>query len=134
MTPFSLIMIALIMLTLDYVWLTLNKSSYNKLVRSIQGSDLMVNAIPAGIAYALMFVGLVFIVIPMIRMSKDYSFVNIFKIAGTFGLCVYGIWNMTNMAIFNKYSVKVAVMDTMWGVFIYTLLAYVSIKYLIVKK
>lgn len=116
------------MLVLDYIWLKLNKSSYDKLIRFIQGSPISVKVIPAAIAYFLMFVGLIFIVIPMIEMSKDTSFINIIKIAGLFGLCVYGIWNMTNMAIFKNYSIKVAVMDTMWGVFIYILLAYIAMK------
>ena len=36
--------------------------------------------------------------------------------AAVLGLAMYGIYNLTNFATLPKYSLKIAVMDTLWGV------------------
>jgi len=127
--PKAYLITALLMLILDAVWLTLNKPMYNKLVMGIQNSPLRVNLIPAVISYILMYVGMVLLVLPTIKASKDASFTNVFRIAGIFGLCVYGIFNATNMAILKNYSAYVALMDTLWGTLLYTFVAYIVTRF-----
>jgi len=120
---------AVLMLILDTIWLTLNKPMYGKLVKSIQGSELQVSLIPAVVAYIIMYMGMVVLVIPTILASKDTSILNVAKIAGSFGLSVYGIFNATNMAIFKNYSVSTAILDTVWGTLLYTFVAFMVVRF-----
>jgi uncharacterized membrane protein len=39
-----------------------------------------------------------------------------FKRASALALAVYGVYNLTNAATLLRYSTKVALMDTLWGV------------------
>lgn len=72
-------------------------------------------------AYSLMIVGFIFIILPSLNNSskKDGFLIKSFKYGAVFGFTVYGIYNATNMAIFEDYSLSIAVMDTAWGTFAY---------------
>jgi len=121
--------VAICMIIWDGIWLTLNKPMYSKMVLKVQNTPMKVKWVPAILAYILMYIGMIYFVIPKIIVNSDKSFLNVFKIAGTFGLVVYGIWNMTNMAIFDRFDYKVATLDTLWGVLIYSSIAYIAVKY-----
>ena len=47
---------------------------------------------------------------------------------GLYGLTVYGVFDFTNMAIFDNYELPVAVLDTVWGGFICALVTYLSFQ------
>jgi uncharacterized membrane protein len=40
------------------------------------------------------------------------------------GLCIYGIYNLTIISIFTKYPLKVVIIDSIWGTFLYSLMTY----------
>lgn len=101
---------------------------YSHMILDVQKTAMSVRIWPAIVAYIIMYIGMILIVIPMIKMTGDYSTWNIFKIAGLFGFCVYGIWNMTNMAIFKDFPLQTAIMDTTWGTFIYFAIAWIAMK------
>ncbi len=127
--PHIYVTTAVLMLVFDYLWLVINKKTYGKLVQGIQGTPLKVRLVPAILAYILMYIGMVLLVIPAIKSSNDNSITNVVRVAGTFGLCVYGIFNTTNMAILQNYSVKVAIIDTLWGTFLYITIAFIATRW-----
>jgi uncharacterized membrane protein len=43
-----------------------------------------------------------------------------------FGLVVYGVYNLTNRALLANYPWSLVVTDTAWGVFIFSLIGYMS--------
>lgn len=123
-----LILGIVILLLLDSLWVTVNRSMYNKLVKNVQKSELVVKIPAAIIAYTAMILGLIFIVIPLAKQDKSKN--NLFKAlryGGLFGLVVYAIYNATNYAIFRNYSPTVALMDTIWGTTVYTIATYVAL-------
>ena len=44
------------------------------------------------------------------------------------GLFVYGFYELTNLAIFNKWTYKSVIIDTLWGGILFTLTAFITYK------
>lgn len=125
----SYVILIILILILDVIWLTINKQRYNYLVRSVQGSDINVNMGYAFLTYILVIASILFIAIPLVsfQMSKRRGkglLWNSLVYGGGVGLCIYGIFNFTNMSIFKGYKLSVAIMDTIWGTILYTVACY----------
>jgi uncharacterized membrane protein len=100
------------MLLLDFAWIGSSKSMYAAMVQDIQGAPMVVRRTwAAALAYALMAVGLVKFVMPM----------QSWKGAFIFGVVLYGVFNATNLALFDRYDPRVALVDTLWGGTVMTL-------------
>jgi uncharacterized membrane protein len=106
------------LLVLDLGWLKLFMGpKYDKLVPKIQGSKLTLNAYSAMGAYALMIVALVNIVI-----KYKLSYLDTF----IFGFCLYGVYDLTCGAIFKHWDFPLALIDMLWGGFVYVAALYIS--------
>jgi uncharacterized membrane protein len=132
LTPKQYVVALVLILGLDAIWISSNRKMYGDMVRSVQGSVMHVRQLAAVVAYVLMYVGLVVLVLPALLASttstkgqaKRPSLAEVVRVAGLYGFTVYGIYNATNMAIFKAYPLKVALMDTAWGTFVYTFTAW----------
>jgi uncharacterized membrane protein len=51
------------------------------------------------------------------------------KTAFILGFVIYGIYELTNAAIINKWGWKYVVMDTLWGGILYALVTYIALKF-----
>ena len=122
------ITIIIIVAILDGLWIGFNQSMYIKAFEKVQNHRVNVNLVSAMLSYVLVFVLLKFIVLPLIKCSKDFSLLNCIKIAGLTGVCTYGIFNATNLALLKYYDVKVALIDTLWGGFLFTVVSYVVLN------
>lgn len=132
---YALLLVPLVlMLVLDAVWLTVAKRMYQSLVRRVQcGANLRVRAAPAIVAYVLMYLGLVGLVWPAMRagqrqgqgQAQGQDLRLAVTYGGLYGLALYGVFNATNLAIFKDYAWGPALVDTLWGTSLCTLLAYV---------
>lgn len=110
--------VAGLMLGLDAIWLSINAGRYQSLVYNVQGSALKIRYTPAIIAYVMMLTSF-FLFVRGLKHKKHglmYAFM--------FGTIIYGIFNATNLAIFEKYSYTIAILDTLWGACLYTLLLF----------
>lgn len=118
-----------IVLALDMIWLTMQKKQYNNMVQAVQGSPLSVRMTGAIPAYVFMFLGLLWIIFPLIASDKttDNKFTLCIKYAAAFGLVTYGIFNATNFAIFKDYPTSIAILDTLWGTVVFSLGTLVSL-------
>ena len=108
---------------LDYIYLNSTSNIFFKLVNKIQNSPLKLRIYPTIMVYVLIF--LMWVV--FIYNQKDkFSFKqNIFR-SFLLGLCTYGIYDFTNMAIFKDWPINVVVMDTIWGGVLYSLITLFS--------
>ena len=127
------VLILVLLLGMDYVWLTANKAQYAAMVRTVQGASLSVSIGAAGVAYALMYLAVRHLALPLAEYRCKYMslpwnscFPYVAYVSALVGLCVYGIYNATNAAIFKRYSIGVAVMDTAWGCFLFTVVTLVT--------
>lgn len=105
---------SLIFLILDIIWITSNIDKYNNLVNMIQKKNMILNnnkIISLLITYLILLFGLNYIVIP-------------YKVPISFGFVVYGVYSFTNYTMYEKYPIKLAILDTLWGILLYYLSYY----------
>jgi len=118
-------------LIVDFIWLYLNRDRYQKLVRKVQGFALNINILGAILSYICVIVGLFVFSIPMIKYHKNNK-QSLFELSmiygGGLGLIMYGIFNTTNLGLFKNYDLTTAIIDTIWGFFIFTFASYLFIK------
>jgi uncharacterized membrane protein len=104
---------AIIMFVIDLGWLTYRMDYHNNLVKNIQGTLPVIRPVPAALIYILIPIAvMVFAVIPSTTITEAI-------IKGTFlGLCMYGVYDLTNFAMFTKYTLDMTVIDMAWGSFL----------------
>lgn len=101
------------LLILDFVWLGWLMSGYYKEeIGSIMRSQPVWWS--AGVVYALMALGLVYFVYPGEEVSPLWQ---LFLKGFLFGLVLYGVYDFTNFAVLRSYTLKIAVLDVLWGAF-----------------
>ena len=114
-----------ILLGLDLVWLKLFMGpQYRILTKKIQGSEMNVNYLSAGIAYIIMVIGLIFFITPNI--NKKSKFIDYIRYAFLFGIIIYGVYDFTCGAVFEKWDFKLAIIDVLWGGFVYFISTYLG--------
>tara|TARA_Y100000389_G_scaffold178363_1_gene191466 strand:- start:22 stop:381 length:360 start_codon:yes stop_codon:yes gene_type:complete len=107
----------LCMLVLDFIYLSLTKNFYNNLVKSIQGQNIVIKPVPMVLVYLLLaFVYYYFI------LEKNGTIKDAFIL----GISIYGTFDLTNYAIFNKWNLKAVLMDTLWGGILFSLTRYLT--------
>jgi uncharacterized membrane protein len=104
---------------------------YNKTVKDIQGFDPKINITYAIIAYSFVLISLFYLAIPFTMQNIDKNDKGIdlaykaIRYGGLVGLSIYGIYNFTCMSFFAKYPLSTAIIDTMWGTFLYSFVVFV---------
>lgn len=105
------------LLILDYLWIYLfMNNKYKTLVLNIQKTNLKVNIYSAIGSYLLMIYLLLEIVI-----KYKLSYIETFM----FGFSIYGIYDLTCGAIFKNWNFQLALIDMIWGGFVYATTLYV---------
>jgi uncharacterized membrane protein len=92
---------------------------FSKLIKNIQGTNLKLNIYGAIASYLFLIIAInYFIIIP------NKSILSAFIL----GLCIYGVFDATNLAIFEKYSIKASIVDTIWGGTLFTITTFLTYK------
>ena len=113
MNFYKIILLLFLILIIDGIWLYLLLSKhFLSMIRSIQQANTKVKLYAAIIAYVF-----IFLQIKLFLIDKNSSLFESFLL----GLTTYGIFDFTNLAIFNKYNIKIALTDTLWGGILYAL-------------
>ncbi len=125
------IVISVIILLLDGLWIYNNLNMYSKSVKAVQKTDLTVNIYYAIIAYILVLFTSLYIAIPFTKnhLEKTDGFKEkLYKsiiYGGAVGLSVYGIYNFTSLSLYKDYDINVAIIDTMWGTLLNTVVVFI---------
>jgi uncharacterized membrane protein len=104
-----------LLLLIDLPWLLFQGASYQKVVSSIQGSPLRLRAwaaIPVYLALGYL----------LLQQKSALS-------AAASGACVYAVYDFTTLAIFDKYPLYIALLDTLWGGVLFAL-AFKALSYI----
>lgn len=105
--PIEFIVTAVLLLAIDAIYLKfIGGPFYSLAVKKIQGSEIKFRMYSAFIVYIILITGLYYFVIGPNKTYKEGAF---------FGLAVYGVFDFTNHAILDNYSLSLAMMDTIWG-------------------
>jgi uncharacterized membrane protein len=131
------IIIGLLFIALDYLWISFNIDMYNKNTIKIQGKLSIIKwkqIISIILVYILLIVSIIHIAIPFTlnNISKEDNIIEkLYKsiiYGGSIGLSIYGTYNLTSIIIYEKYSIKIAIVDTLWGLFLYTILTFIYLN------
>lgn len=106
MFDFTLLISAIVFVTLDYFYLGLMRGYFEKQVLSVQGSPLKMNFLGAIICYIFLIFGLNYFIIKPKRSIQD---------AFLFGLIIYAVFETTNLALFKNWSILTVLIDSLWG-------------------
>lgn len=110
---------AFTLLLTDSLYLSIVKPLWQKMVFRIQGSEIKVRLVPVVVTYILMSFALYyFVILPKITIYD----------AAILGFVIYGVFDMTNMALFKNYSIKLALIDMVWGALLFAISAFVVKK------
>jgi len=113
------ICVAITYLIVDILWIYLmTPVLYKDVFTKIQKSPLKANINYAILAYMIILFVLFKICIPVCETYKKHKWVA-FTIVG---FSIYSIYNLTNAVTFKDYPMKMIVIDSIWGSFVFSLL------------
>ena len=107
---------AILLITIDSIYLNLIKGFFQKQIQSVQGSAVKINYVSAAICYIFLIVGLNYFIIKPNKSVKD---------AFLLGLVIYGVFETTNYALFKNWSILTVIIDTLWGGTLFALTTYI---------
>jgi len=108
---FTIILSAIILLLLDSIYLSSVSNHYNNLLLKIQGSKITIKLISVMLCYILLVGGLNYFILLNNTLNNTQKLINAFIL----GVVIYGIYETTNYAIFNDWSIFALITDSLWG-------------------
>ena len=134
-----MLIVAVVYLVLDVIWIFLNIREQNENIIRIQGKQTEITykrVVYIIICYILILLSLLHIAIPLTLnnigngddlQTKAYKSIIY---GGSVGFCIYGIYNLISLIIYEKFEITLALYDTAWGWFIYS---FITFLYLLLK-
>jgi len=111
----------LVILTLDLIWLGyVGKGFYVDEIGSLMKAKP--SLLSAFFVYALLVSGIIIFVLP--RAGGDH--LSSLYYGAIFGFTCYGIYDFTNLAIIEKWTLKISIIDLFWGTFICAIASYLA--------
>jgi uncharacterized membrane protein len=112
-----MIVAAVLFVVLDFVWFyfagNFFRSEISGIARLTDTGEWNVRYLPAALVYVLMSIGIVVFVYPLAS-----SVATAFAFGALFGLVGYGLYDLTNLATLTDWTVRLAVIDILWGSFL----------------
>lgn len=119
MFDFLMLLTAIVLISLDFVYLNVMKGYFSNQVKLVQGSPLKVNLLGAAICYIFLIVGINYFIIKPRKSVSD---------AFLFGIVIYGVYETTNYALFSNWSLISVIIDTLWGGLLFASTTYIVEK------
>lgn len=107
-------------LLLDYLWLgkLMQRFYLNELgaYARRRGDSIEPVYWAAGLVYLLIPLGVVLFALPRVDPADPYS--SALGWGGLFGLVLYGVYDLTNMATLERWPLRMVLVDIGWGAFL----------------
>lgn len=104
------------MLVIDIIWIIFNRKKYRESIKKATGHDTKLSFSGTILAYSALIFSFIYF------SKKLDNNIDMFVL----GLCLYAVWNTTNMAIFKDWDYMVAIIDTVWGGILFGSTYYIS--------
>ena len=102
----------------DFVWIgNLMKSFYMSELGSIarmENGEFKPNLLAAACVYLVMSFGIVVFVLS----QSDRSLLTTFLYVAALGFVIYGTYDLTNLSTLQAWTIKLTIVDTLWGTFL----------------
>lgn len=106
MFNFALLLSAIVLISIDSLYLHIIKKHFNHQIQVVQGSPLQINYLGAAICYILLIAGINYFIIKPHKSVSD---------AFLLGIVIYGVYETTNWALLKQWSMFTVIVDTLWG-------------------
>ena len=111
---------SLMLIALDAMWLYVFMGRrFMSMVARIQKKPTKIRGWAIIGAYALMVLGHLLFVLPHVKSALDAL-----RTGFLFGVIVYGIFELTNAAVFQDWDLRLAFVDIAWGGFVFAVAAW----------
>lgn len=117
--------ITLLLIIIDIPYLFLNVADFKSMIKEIQRRDISLKYFPALITYLIMSFGIYYFCIKDNENIQDRMLS-----AAILGFTVYGTFDFTSMAIFDKWKYKQSFIDVIWGTILFTTTVLIDSKYI----
>jgi len=111
--------ITVILLALDFVYITLNRNMFEVQVADVQRVSLQMRPFGGVLCYIMLVIGLYYFIVREHRAIFD---------AFLLGLVIYGVYEGTTYALFKKWKLNIVFMDTLWGGILFALTTFITYK------
>jgi len=103
---YNFIIILIIVTVIDMIWIsTFAKKKYTSMITTIQNKPMIINYKYAFLCYLIIAMLLVLLI------NKNFNYKELFLV----GFFTYGIYDLTNAAIFADWDVLFGLYDMIWG-------------------
>ena len=115
----QVIISGIIMLLLDFVYLSTFSKFFSNIVYNIQNSKLKFKILGAVLCYIFLIFGLNYFIIDQKKPLLD---------AFLLGIVIYGVYETTSYALLDNWPLSAVVLDTVWGGVLFTLTYFLTLK------
>jgi uncharacterized membrane protein len=116
MFDFLLLISAITLIAVDFIYLSGIKSFFTNQIQRVQGSPMKVNLLGAAICYVFLVAGINYFIIKPRKSVTD---------AFLLGIVIYGVYETTNYALFKDWSIFTVIIDTLWGGTLFAITTYI---------
>jgi len=105
-TVYVYLLTAVVLLSLDAVYLTLLSGFFDQQIRLVQGSSIQMNFVAAAMCYMILVFGINhFILEPKKSVYEAFLL----------GIVIYGVYETTSYSLLKNWRFSTVVVDTLWG-------------------
>lgn len=119
MFDFYILVTAIVLLSLDYIYLNLMSSYFQNQVKRVQKTPLKMNFVGVALCYILLIIGLYYFIIKPNKSVSD---------AFLLGLVIYGVYETTTLGLFTNWSILTVIIDTLWGASLFAITTFIINK------
>jgi uncharacterized membrane protein len=116
MFDFLLLISAIVLISIDFIYLNVIKGYFGRQIQNVQGSKLEVNFLGAALCYIFLIVGLNYFIIKPNKSINE---------AFLLGLIIYGVYETTSYALLKNWSIITVIIDTLWGGLLFASTTYI---------
>lgn len=122
----------IVIFAIDATVLSLLSNIWKETIFKVQKEKAVFKRIFALMSYILMTFGVYYFVY---RYINKTSWVSDTLINGfLFGLVLYGVFDMTNLAIFKNYSLSTGLLDMVWGSILMSISTFLTYYFIEIRK
>jgi uncharacterized membrane protein len=111
MSPILFAKALILLIIIDMIWLSSMGNYYGKVVERIQHKKMTPRVHYGFIVYLFMAI--------MLLQTKTW------QQAFLYGVCIYGVFDFTNLTIFENYTLIGGIADTIWGGVLFAIARYI---------
>lgn len=110
-----------VILILDFIWLGfVGKGFYIDEIGQLMKAKP--SLLSAAFVYVLLVCGIVIFALP----RAENNHLNALYYGAIFGFVCYGIYDFTNYAIIDKWTLKISIIDLLWGTFLCSMASFAA--------